>query len=132
MTDIQLYATDEELKEFPEDETDSDKISGPNNIHLSTSDLPRPLTDLPRPPASLPTSTAKARCRCKAKRSCNRKTKSNGKNPIVTHSVIQLNECLSPIQEKGSLIQMSASAYLSDQSFSRSLIQPVVVQPVVG
>ena len=43
--DIQLYATDE-LKEFPEDKTDSDKISGPNNIHLSASDLPRPLTEI--------------------------------------------------------------------------------------
>ena len=60
--DIQLYATDKELKEFPEDETDSDKISGPNNIHLSISDLPGPLTDLPRSPASLPPSTAKVRC----------------------------------------------------------------------
>ena len=107
--DIQLYATDEELKEFPEDKTDSDKISGPNNIHLSTSDLPRPLTDLPRPPTSLPTSTAKARCRHKAKRS-HAITRQDlpSKNPIVTHSVIQVNECLSPIQEKGSLIQMSA------------------------
>ena len=54
------------------------------------------------------------------------------KNPIVTHSVIQVNECLSPIQERGSFIQMSASAYLSDQLFSQSLIQPMVVQPVVS
>ena len=86
--DIQLYATDKELKAFPEDETDSDKISGLNNIHLSTSDLPRLLTDLPRPPASLPTSTAKARYRGKAKRSRNHKTKSNGQNPIATCSVV--------------------------------------------
>ena len=130
--DIQLYATDEVLEEFPEDENDSDKISDPNNIYLSISDLPRPLTDLPRPPASLPTSTAKVRCRYKAKRSHNHKTKSIGKNPIVTHSVIQLNECLSPIQEKGSLIQMSASAYLMDQSFNWSLVQPMVVWPILS
>ena len=129
--DIQLYATDEELKEFPEDKTDPDKISSPNNIHLLTSDLPRPHTDLPRPPTSLPVSTTKTRHRCKAKRSHKCKSKSNSKNPIVTHSVIQLNECLPPIQEKGSLIQMSAVAYLSDQSFSQSLGQPVVSQPVV-
>ena len=51
---------------------------------------------------------------------------------MVTHSVIQVNECLSPIQEKGSLIQTSALAYLSDQSFCWSLIQPMVVQPVVS
>ena len=129
---IQLFATDEELKEFPEDKTDPDKISSPNSIHLSTSDLPRPHTDLPRPPTNLPASTAKARRRHKAKRSCKCKSKSNNKNPIVTCSVIQLNKCLSPIQEKGSLIQMSATTYLSDQSFSWSLVQPVVVQPIVG
>ena len=128
--DIQLYATDEELKEFPEDKTDPDKISSPNNIHLLTSDLPRPHTDLPRSPTSLPVSITKARHSFKAKRSRKCKSKSNSKNLIVTHSVVQLNECLPPIQEKGSLIQMSATAYLPDQLFSQSLIQPVVVQPI--
>ena len=130
--DIQLYVTDEELKAFPEDQTDPDNISSPDNIHLSTSDLPRPHTDLPRLPTSLPVSTTKTRCRHKAKRSRKHKTRANSKNPIVTHSVIQLNECLPPIQKKGSLIQMSAMAYLPDQSFSQSLSQPVVVKPVVG
>ena len=130
--DIQLHATDEELKEFPEDKTDPNKITSPSKIHLSTFDLPRPHTDLPRPPTSLPVSTTKTRRRCKAKRSRKHKSKSNGKNPIVTRSVVQLNKCLPPIQEKGSLIQMSAGTYLPDQSFSQSLVQPVVVQPVVS
>ena len=130
--DIQLYVTDEELKEFPEDKTDPDNISSPNNIHLSTSDLPRPHTDLPRPSTSLPVSTTKTRHRCKAKRSRRCKSKFNSKKPIVTCSVVQLNECLPPIQKKGSLIQTSAMAYLPDQSFSQSLNQPVVVLPVVS
>ena len=125
--DIQLYATDKELKEFPEDKTDPDNMSSPNNIYLLTSDLPRPHTDLPRPPTCLPVSTTKTRCRCKAKRSHRCKSIFNSKNPIVTHPVIQLNKCLPPIQEKGSLIQMSAAAYLPDQLFSPSLIQPMVV-----
>ena len=98
--DIQLYATDEELKEFPEDKTDPDQNSSPNSIHLLTSDLSRPHIDLPRPPTSLPVSTTKIRCRCKAKRSGKHKSKSNSKDSIVTHSVVQLNECLLPIQEK--------------------------------
>ena len=132
--DIQLFATDEELKEFPEDKTDPDTIPSPNSIHLSMSDLPRPHTDLPKSPSRLPVSITKTRCRSKAKRShkCKSKSKSNSKNPIVTHSVIQVNECLPPIQEKGSLIQMSDMAYLPDQLFSRSLSQPMVVLPVVG
>ena len=41
-----VYVTDED--KFPEDETDPDNISIPNNIHLLTSDLPRPYTDPPR------------------------------------------------------------------------------------
>ena len=57
--DIQLFATDEELKEFPEDKTDPDTITSPNSIHLLTSDLPRPHTDLPKSPSSLPGSITK-------------------------------------------------------------------------
>ena len=67
-----------------------------------------------------------------AKRSHKHKSKSNSKNPIVTGSVIQLNECLPPIQKKESLIQMSDMAHLLDQSFSQSLGQPMVVPPVVS
>ena len=130
--DIQLFVTDEELKEFPEDKTDPDTITSPNSIHLLTSDLPRPHTDLPKSPSSLPVSITKTRCRHKAKRRHRRKSKSNSKNPIVTCSVIQLNECLPPIQKKESLIQTSDTAYLLDRSFSWSLGQPVVVQPIVS
>ena len=129
--DIQLFVTDEELKEFPEDKTDPDTISSPNSIHLSTSDLPRPHTDLPKSPSILPVSITKTRHRHKTKRSHRCKSKTQGTNPIVTRSVIQLNECLPPIQGKGSLFQMSDTAYLLDRSFSQSLCQPVVIQPVV-
>ena len=44
--DIQLFATDEELKEFPEDKTDPDTASSPNSIYLLIFDLPRSHTDL--------------------------------------------------------------------------------------
>ena len=57
--DIQLFATDEEIKEFAEDKTDPDTTSSPNSIHLLTSDLPRPDTDLPKSPSSLPVSITK-------------------------------------------------------------------------
>ena len=43
--DIQLYATDEELKEFPEDEADFDTTPN-NNILQNSSDLSLPLTFL--------------------------------------------------------------------------------------
>ena len=134
--DIQLYATDEELKEFPADNSYFDTISDSVGINLSIAHLPRPFTDLPKPPVGLPIHKTKTKRGRKAKRSQQHRTRSNGKNHIDTHSVIQLNECLAPMQEKGTLIQMSATTYLSDQSFSWSLVQPVVhpevIQPIVG
>ena len=129
--DIQLFATDKELKEFPEDKTDPDTTSSPNSIHLLTSDLPRPHTDLPKSPSSLPFRIIKTRRRCKTKRSCRHKVKSNSKNPIVNCSVIQVNDCLPPIQEKQSIIQTIDVAYLLDQLFSSSLSQPIIGQPSV-
>ena len=42
--DIQLFATDEELQDFPENKTDStvpDKTSNSNSINLMASDLPK-------------------------------------------------------------------------------------------
>ena len=69
--DIQLFATDKELREFPENKTDSedntdpDTTSSPNNIDLTASDLPISHTDLPKSPSSLPISKAKCRCRTK-------------------------------------------------------------------
>ena len=56
--DIQLFATDEELREFPESKTDSsivlDKTPSPKDINLTASDLPRSHTDLTKIPSSLP------------------------------------------------------------------------------
>ena len=127
--DIQLFATDEELREFPENKTDSntvpDTTPSPNSINLMASDLPRPHTDLPKFPSSLPVS--KTKCRTKRSRRC----KSNSKNPIGNHSVIQVNDCLASIQEKQLVIQLTNVAYLG-QSFSHSLSQPMVAPPIVG
>ena len=131
--DIQLFTNDEELREFPENKTDSedntvpDMTPSPNNISLTASDLPRSHTDLPKSPSSLPISKAKCRCRTQGGHRC----KSNSKNPILNCSVIQVNDCLAPIQEKESIIQMIDAAYLG-QSFSCSLSQPMVAPPVVG
>ena len=52
--DIQLFATDKELKEFPENQTDPDTTSSPNSINLSISDLPRSHTELPKSQSGLP------------------------------------------------------------------------------
>ena len=118
--DIQLFATDEELREFPENKTDSennidpDTTSSPNSINLSTSDLPKSCTDLFKSQSGLPIRKAKHRRRTKRSRRC--KSKSNSKDPIFSHSVIQVNDCLAPIQEKQSVIQMIDAASLLDRS----------------
>ena len=129
--DIQLFATDEELREFPENKTDSntvpDKTPSPKNNNLMASDLPRPYTDLPKFSSSLPDSKTK----CRTKRSCRCRSRSNGKNPIGSRSVIQVNNCLASIQEKQLVIQLTNVAYL-DRSFSRTLGQPVVAPPIVS
>ena len=133
--DIQLFATDEELREFPEnktdfeDNTDPDTTSSPNSINLMASDLPRSHTDHPKSPSSLPIS--KTKCRCRTKRGDRHKSKSNSKNPIVGHSVIQVNDCLASIQEKQLVIQMTNTAYLG-QLFSHSPGQPEVAPPIVS
>ena len=86
--DLQLFTTDKELREFPENKTDSntvpDKTPSPKNINLTASDLPRPHTDLPKSPSSLPDHKTK----CRTKRSRRYKSQSNGKNPIGSYSVI--------------------------------------------
>ena len=133
--DIQLFTTDEELREFPESKTDSEDnidpntTSSPKSINLTASDLPRPHTDLPKSPSSLPVSKTKHRHR--TKRSHRHKSKSNGKNLIGGRSVIQVNDCLASIQEKLLVIQSTDVAYLG-QSFSHSLGQPVVAPPIVS
>ena len=60
--DIQLFATDEELQDFPENKTDStvpDKTPSSNSINLTASDLPRSHTDLPKISSKLPDHKAK-------------------------------------------------------------------------
>ena len=55
--DIQLFATDEELQDFPENKTDStvlDKTPNSTSINLTASDLPRAHSGLPKTPSRLP------------------------------------------------------------------------------
>ena len=108
--DLQLFATDEELREFPESKTDSnsvpDKTPSPKDINLMASDLPRPHTDLPKSRSSLPDSKSK----CKTRRS--RRYKSQSKNPTGGRSVVQVNDCLDSIREKQLVIQSTNAAYL--------------------
>ena len=82
--DIQLFATDEELQDFPENKTDStvpDKTPNSNSINLAASDLPRSHSHLPRIPSRLPERKSKH----KSRRDHRRKSRSNTrpKNPIV-------------------------------------------------
>ena len=69
--DIQLFATDEELQDFPENKTDStvldvlDKTPNSNSINLTASHLPRPNTDLPKISSNLPDHKAKHRRNCR-------------------------------------------------------------------
>ena len=127
--DLQLFATDEELREFPESKTDSntvlDKTPSPKDINLTASDLPKLHTDLPECPTSLPTSKTK----CKSRRS--HRYKSRSKKSTRDCSVIQVNDHIGSIQEKQRVIQMTNAAYL-DQLVEHSASQPVVGQPVVS
>ena len=55
--DIQLFATDEELQDFPENKTDStvlDKTPNSNSINLMASHLPIAHSGLPKIPSRLP------------------------------------------------------------------------------
>ena len=82
--DIQLFATDEELQDFPEAKTDStvpDKTPKSNSINLAASDLPRSHSHLPRIPSRLP----ERKIRHQSRRDHRRKSRSSTrpKNPIV-------------------------------------------------
>ena len=133
---IQLFATDEELREFPESKTDSstvfDKTPRPKDINLTASDLPRSHTDLPKTLSSLPDRKSK----CKSRRS--RRHKSRSKNSIVGRPVVQANDPLYSIREKQWVIQTTHMTYL-DQLVKHSAgppppeaVFPVVSQPLVG
>ena len=108
--DIQLFATDEGLREFPESKTDSntvlDKTPSPKDINLMASDLPRSHTDLPKISSSLPDCKSK----CKSRRS--RRHKSRSKNHTTGHADIQVNDPLDSIREKQWIIQTTQMAYL--------------------
>ena len=76
--DIQLFATDEELQDFPEAKTDStvpDKTPKSNGINLATSDLPRSHSHLPRIPSTLP--ERKIRHRSRRDRRCRSRSKNS-------------------------------------------------------
>ena len=133
--DIQLFATDEELREFPESKTDSstvqDKTPSSKDINLMASDLPRSHTDLPKIPSRLP----ECKSKCKSRR--NRRHKSRSKNSIVGRLAVQANNHIDTKQEKLWVIRPTHETYL-DQLVGRPLgppppeaALPVVCQPVV-
>ena len=72
--DIQLFATDEELQDFPESKTDSnqaqDKTPSTKSINLAASDLPKSHSDLPKISSKLPERKSK----CKSRRDHQRKS----------------------------------------------------------
>ena len=76
-----MFATDEELQDFPENKTDSstvqDKTPNTKSINLAASDLPRSHSDLPKIPSKLPEHKSKHRSR-KGNRH-----QACSKNPIV-------------------------------------------------
>ena len=79
--DIQLFATDEELQDFPETKTDStvpDKAPKSNSINLTASDLPRSHSHLPRIPSRLP----ERKIRRKSRKDHRRKSRSNTEDSI--------------------------------------------------
>ena len=123
--DIQLFATDDELREFPEhktvpeSKTDPDKIPSANSINLSTSDLPKSPTDLPKIQSSLP--VRKPRYRRRTKRSHRHTSKFNSGIPTASHLVIQLKDCL-PIQER-TCRSFSPTATVINPIVNRSVIQ---------
>ena len=98
--DIQLFATDEELQDFPESKTDSstvqDKTPSTKSINLMASDLPKSHSDLPIS-SRLPEHKSKH----KSRRDHRRKSRSNtrSKNCIVGHLAAQMNDQLDTKQE---------------------------------
>ena len=93
--DIQLFATDKELQDFPENKTDSstvqDKTPNTKSINLAASDLPRSHSDLPKVSSKLPERKSKHRSR-KGNRH-----QSCCKNPIVGQ---QANTAKNPVDRQ--------------------------------
>ena len=85
--DIQLFATDEELQDFPESKTDStvlDKTPNSNSINPTASDLPRSHSDLPKIPSRLP--EHKSKCKSRKDHRCKSRSNTRSKN----HDVMDL------------------------------------------
>ena len=99
--DIQLFATDEELQDFPESKTDSstvqDKTPSPKSINLMASDLLRSHSDLPKISSRLP----ECKFKRKSRRDHQHKSQSNtrSKNCIVGHLAAQTNNQIDTKQE---------------------------------
>ena len=112
--DIQLFATDEELQDFPESKTDSsmaqDKTPSPKSINLTASDLPRSHSDLPKISSRLP----ECKSKCKSRRDHQRKFRSNtrSKNCIVSCLAAQTNNQLDTKQEIQWVIRPTHKTYL--------------------
>ena len=139
--DIQLFATDEELQDFPEAKTDStvpDKTPKSNSINLAASDLPRSHSHLPRIPSRLP----ERKIRHQSRRDHRRKSRSNTrpKNPIVdrqanTHKQHTVDRQAAPskypiagrypVQAKPPIVDRLA-AQTNDQLDSKQRIQWIV------
>ena len=136
--DIQLFATDEELQDFPETKTDStvlDKTPSSKSINLTASDLPKPHhTDLPRIQTSLPDRISRRKSRRSHR---HRSHRSQSKNHIVGRQAILPNDPLYPIREKQWVIRLTHAAYL-DWSVDRQpgplyeAVSPVVSQPSIS
>ena len=96
--DIQLFATDEELQDFPENKTDSstvqDKTPNTKSINLVVSDLPRSHADLPKISSKLPERKSKHRSRKSHRHQSHCKNPIGGqqantaKNSVVDHQAV--------------------------------------------
>ena len=132
--DIQLFATDEELREFPESKTDSntiqDKTPSSKDINITASDLPKIPSRLPE-------------CKSKHKSRRNRRHKSQSKNSIVGCQAVQANDHIDTKQEKLWVVRPTHETYL-DQLVGRPvgpplseaafpmIGQPLAHQPILG
>ena len=138
--DIQLFATDEELQDFPESKTDSstvqDKTPSAKSINLTASDLPKSHSDLPIS-SRLPERKSKR----KSRRDHRRKSQSNTrfKNCIVGHLAAQTNDQLDTKQEIQWVVRPTTPKTYLDQLVGRPVGPPPPLseaalpgQPVLG
>ena len=139
--DIQLFATDEELQDFPENKTASstvqDKTPNTKSINLAASDLPKSHSDLPIS-SRLPERKSKRKSRrdhwCKSRSNTWSKNCIVGhqatmvKNPTVDHEAITSKYPIvgrQPVQAKNPIVDRLA-AQTNDQLDTKQKIQWVV------